>query len=154
MEKKIIIVKTDKYSYPKAVPFRPTVNYPEYRLGSLAEEYNHVYEMVREGFRLSGYDVENYDTAHWNPLGHLISRGDYVLLKPNLVMDENYIVENGVDCLYTQPALVASVVDYVIIALKGEGRIVIGDAPMQECDFERLIARSGYKDWLNFINKS
>lgn len=153
VEKKIVIVKTDKYGYPKAAPFRPSVNYPEYSLDALAKEHNHIYDMVREGFRLSGYDACNYGTVQWNPLGHFISKGDHVLLKPNLVMDKNNIMENGTDCLYTQPALAASVIDYVIIALKAEGRIVIGDAPMQECDFDRLIKRSGYKDLIGFYRK-
>ncbi|MCI9388630.1 MAG: DUF362 domain-containing protein [Lachnospiraceae bacterium] len=36
-------------------------------------------------------------------------------------------------------------VDYTLKALQGNGRIVIGDAPMQECKFEKLIEKSGYK---------
>ena len=144
MNSKIAIVKTDKYRYPVSAAFRPSKNYPEYffeEIDTLAE--NHVYDMVRNAFALMGYDKENYNNEAWNPLGEFIKPGDYVLLKPNLVMHMNRGGE-GTDCLYTQPSIVAAVVDYVVIALKGTGRIVVGDAPMQECKFDELIRESGY----------
>ena len=56
--------------------------------------------MVREGFYLSGYDKNNYGTSSWNPLSKFIKAGDTVLIKPNMVMDENHIKENGTECLF------------------------------------------------------
>ncbi len=47
-------------------------------------------------------------------------------------------------CLYTHPSVVAAVIDYVIIALNGIGIVIIGDAQMQECDFNYLLKDSGY----------
>ena len=52
--------------------------------------------------------------------------------------------------LYTHPSIVAAVIDYVLIALGKNGRIIVGDAPVQECNFEKLIAESGYSDLISF----
>lgn len=140
---KVVIEKREVYKYPETAPFRPSNKYPEYPFGDTVLDSNEVYDMVRDGFRLLGYDAENFGKKEWNPLGELISPGDNVLLKPNMVMDVNPTGE-GEECLYTNPAVVAAVLDYVYIALQGKGRIVVGDAPMQECNFERLINKSGY----------
>lgn len=142
--KNIVVIKSDKYLYCKESPFRPSTKYPEYPWTELSKVNNNVYEMVRQGFYFSGYDKANWGKPCWNPLSKFINPGNTVLIKPNMVMDENHIIENGTDCLYTNPSVVAAVVDYVYIALKGEGKIIIGDAPMQECDFNKLVQTSGY----------
>ena len=54
--------------------------------------------MIREGFRMMGYDIENYGSVNWNPLGDLIKPGDKVLIKPNMVMDKNRNVSGNTDC--------------------------------------------------------
>lgn len=140
---KVIIEKRNVYQYPSKVPFRPGQKYPEYPFEETVSESNEVYDMVRNSFRLLEYDLENFGKKGWNPLGRLISPGDTVLIKPNMVMDVNGSGE-GEDCLYTNPAVVAAVLDYAYIALQGEGSILVGDAPMQECCFEKLINESGY----------
>lgn len=149
---KIITVyqdKTAEYS-SKDTLFRPDTQYPEYPFAKdISYKKNRVYYMVREAFHLAGYDLENYGTPDWNPLGEYIKKDNIVLLKPNLVMNVNGSGDS-VDCLYTQPDIVAAVIDYVIIALKGSGTIVIGDAPMQECQFENLITESGYLNLLHY----
>ena len=124
--------------------FRPQVAYPEYPFDSksISSAENPVYVGVRDLFRLSGLDPENYGSAWWNPLGEWIKPGMHVLVKPNLVMHEN-AGGHGIDCLYTHPSVIAAVVDYIVIALKGEGSIVLADAPMQSCDWEMLIHTSG-----------
>ena len=109
--------------------------------------------MVREGFRLMGYDSGHYGTSAWNPLGEIIVPGNTVVIKPNMVMDVNHIEKEGTDCLYTQPSVVAAVLDYVIIALKGKGRIIVGDAPMQECKFDRLVEESGYLQLIKYLQE-
>ena len=141
----IALAKTNDYSYPdKNYLFRPSKKYPEYKYNDMSECVNNVYEAVRESFRLLGLDKEKYNTPYWNPMGEFIKPGDNVLLKPNLVMHKNLNKSGGEICLYTQPSVVAAVVDYVIIALNGKGKIIIGDAPMQECDFDYLLKDSGY----------
>ncbi len=144
----IALTVTSCYSYPqKETLFRPDTAYPEYYFGTdhVSEEKNEVYNAVRESLHLLGLDAEHYGTSEWNPLVDFVKPSDTVLIKPNLVMDVNRS-GMGTDCLYTQPSVVAPMVDYVLIALRGQGKIVIGDAPMQECNFEKLIIESGYKE--------
>lgn len=104
-----------------------------------------IYHSVEEGFHLLGLDGDHYGSKLWNPLGdQLISSGDTVLIKPNLVMDKNG-GGFGTECLYTQVEVVKPVLDYVIRALNGHGKIYIADAPLQDCDFGKLAAQSGYQ---------
>lgn len=145
---KVCIVKKECYQYP-IPPFRPACQYPEYPFEEISSQ-NDVYDQVRECFHLMGLDEEHFGTKLWNPLRGYIHSGDTVLLKPNMVMDHNALPENGTDCLFTHPSVVSCVADYVAIALAGTGKIVIGDAPMQECDFQRLTEFSGYKDLVSF----
>ena len=154
MEKRIALYENETYQYPKTDSlFRPSEKYPEYQLEDLSDEKNIAYESVRECFHLLGYDGEHYGMEQWNPLKDIVHPGDTVLIKPNLVMDFNFNPEGGTDCLYTQPGLVAAVIDYVIIAQKGYGSIVIGDAPMQECNFQKLIENSGYNVLIDYYQR-
>lgn len=73
----------------------------------------------------------------------VISPGMTVLIKPNLVMDVNGNASTGTDCLYTQAAVVRPVLEWVFQQLQGKGIVIIGDAPMQECIFEKI---SGYSE--------
>ena len=107
----------------------------------------HIYKMVEESFILLELDKEKFGTDEWNPLGTYIKPGNNVVIKPNLVLHKNYLKghEGDVECVYTQPSVVKPIIDYVIKAQHGEGKIVVGDAPIQECDFDKLINESGYK---------
>jgi len=151
---KISIIKNAEAYYPaKEMCFRPHAAYPEYRFPSdLSNEANHVYEMVRDGLFMLELDKENYGTSEWNPLGGYVRPGDTVLIKPNLVLHFNSC-GGGTDCLYTHPSLVAAVIDYVLIALKGKGRITIGDAPLQECVFDMLVRDSGYDILIDYYRR-
>lgn len=147
----IYIYKNNKLKYPdKQSIFSPSEQYPEYIWKHLSNEENTVYKAVRDIFYESGFDKSNYGTIMWNPLASIIKENDIVLIKPNMVKDSNEIEANGVDCLYTNPSLVRVVVDYVIIALKGTGRIVIADVPVQSCDFDKFFRESGYEEIINF----
>lgn len=149
-----IVYSDQRYYTPhsEAAWFRPSENYPELEDGSFLSKDNGIYKAVREAFHMMEMDPGNYSTAEWNPLGDLIKPGQSVLIKPNLVMDYNQS-GGGTDCLITNPQVVAPVIDYVIKALKGQGQIVIGDAPMQECIFSKLLTESGYMDLLDYYKK-
>lgn len=154
MEKnKVCLYIENEYSYPdKSTDFRPDENYPEYLFKNEISSANSVYRRVREAFKYLGMDKNNFNKSSWNPMGEIVSPGDNVLIKPNMVMDVNTSGE-GEECLYTHPSVVFAVVDYVLIALKGKGKIIIGDAPMQECNFNNLIEKSGYKSAIEFYRK-
>ncbi|MBR5316783.1 MAG: DUF362 domain-containing protein [Lachnospiraceae bacterium] len=136
-------------SYPqKDTLFRPHKKYPEYMYEEISGQ-NDIYDMVRESMYMLGLDKENYDTVMWNPLKEIIIPGDTVLIKPNMVLHNNTSL-CGEDCLYTNPSLVATMIEYTWLALRGRGKIVVGDAPLQECDFETLITQSGYKEMIDY----
>lgn len=138
--------------------YNPDTFYPEYKWGTLdiSNEKNRVYQMVRDCLIGLKMDANNFNTKQWNPFGELIKEGDTVVIKPNWVMHYNEnkrITENGLECLITNPSVVRVVIDYCLIALNGTGRVIIGDAPMQGCDLDRLIETSGYKDLFSFYNQ-
>ncbi|MBR0513658.1 MAG: DUF362 domain-containing protein [Clostridia bacterium] len=146
----VSVIQTESRYPAKEGLFRPDQAYAEYPFEEVSGEKNPVYDAVRESFHLLGMDAEHYGTKEWNPLGEVIREGQNVLIKPNMVMDYNGKPGEGVECLYTQPSVVAAVVDYVVIALHGTGKIVIGDAPMQECKFDKLMDESGYREMLDY----
>lgn len=133
---KVVLVKTNEYSYPPIGVFKQGPD-------------NHVYDMVCVGFKLMGLDETNYGTPVWNPMKELVKPGNTVVIKPNWVMDVNPNGK-GTECLYTQPSVIAPVIDYVIKALDGKGKIIVGDAPMQECNFDNLMKTSGYDKMLDY----
>ena len=103
-------------------------------------------EMIVKSFKNLELDKNNYGTEEWNPLAdNLIKEGDTVLVKPNMVLDQN---PNGLgeECLYTNPSIIECILPYICKALNGKGKIIVADAPVQSCDFETLIKKSGYKD--------
>ncbi|MBR5337921.1 MAG: DUF362 domain-containing protein [Lachnospiraceae bacterium] len=151
MNNRVCIIRDTTSNYPgKESYFRPSENYPEYDYNDMAESgTNKVYDMVRQGLKMYGLDLGNYGTSNWNPLGSYIKEDDVVLIKPNLVLDKNRS-GLGEECLYTHPSVAAAVIDYVCRALKGTGRIIVGDAPLQDCDFDRLVNDSGYRDLVRY----
>lgn len=140
----VSIVKTTPEYPDKRDLYRPSERYAEYQFDDISKRPNHVYAAVRESFMLMGLDEDNFGKKNWNPLTSFVKPGNTVLIKPNLVMDVNGNKNQGTECLYTHPSVVAAVIDYVLIALKGTGKIVIGDAPMQECVFSNIIEDGGY----------
>lgn len=151
MSERVAIYQDIDAVYPnKRGMFRPSEHYPEYIFEEVASDVpNDAYRIVRESFHLYGLDAEHFNTKGWNPLKDYVHQGDKVVIKPNMVMDFNP-TGDGTDCLYTHPSVVAAVIDYVIIALKGTGSIIVGDAPMQECKFEKLIDESGYEELIHY----
>lgn len=145
--------------YPRSAPYDPETKYPEYcfdfRSGNNVGR-NDVYRMIREIFIANNMDWENINTNKWNPLGKYIIPNSTVLIKPNLVMNCNTAekdVQRQLDCLITHPSVVRCLFDYVYIALKGKGKIIVADAPVQNCNFEKLLEESGYGELFCYLKK-
>ena len=150
----VSVVKVKNCQYPKKEEFfRPSIHYPEYPFEELSGQENKVYGAVRESLRLLGLDIEHYGMKSWNPFREWIKPGMNVLIKPNLVTDYNRNPTGGTECLYTQPSIVAPVIDYILIALQGSGKITIGDAPVQHYNFDNLIQNSGYQELTEYYKK-
>jgi uncharacterized protein (DUF362 family) len=90
---------------------------------------------VRNLFREWRLDESRLGTAQWNPLSQVIKPGSRVVIKPNWVMHQNKSGE-GLECLVTHPSVLAAALDYVCLARPSS--VVIGDAPVQGCDFRSL----------------
>ncbi len=78
------------------------------------------------------------------PFGRMIPRGARVLIKPNLVLHQN---EGpwGIDPLVTHLSVIRAVVEGALRA--GPSEVLIGDAPLQGCDFQRLLSVTGLGAW-------
>jgi uncharacterized protein (DUF362 family) len=123
-------------------PFHPSKNYLEYPFhGKISSKNNDIYDAVRNSLILLGLDKENIGTALWNPLKSIVDPGERVVIKPNFVLDEHRSGGN-IDCVITQPAVIRAICDYIYIALKGKGEIIVADAPQADCNFDRLLAET------------
>jgi len=140
-----VAVSTGNGEYPQRSPYSPDVAYPEYPFGpdTLAKEANSAYEGVRDALWLLELDAANYGRKEWNPLGGIIQPGQAVVLKPNFVRDFRETQSGHEDCLITHGAIIRAALDYVYIALKGRGRIIIADAPQNDADFGAIRRMAG-----------
>ena len=132
--------------YPDDAPYHPDVRYPEYPFSELASAENGAYQMIRNVLHQMGLDHARFGTPAWNPLGDVIKPGSKVILKPNFVSHINYGYRDGItdtDCLVTHGSIVRAIADYVAIALKGKGTIVLGDSPIQPTDWQEMMRVSG-----------
>ena len=131
-----------EYKYNDTPPYHPSTSYPEYCFNVIDKGRNHIYHEVRTLLYQLGFDKQNFNKPTWNPFGYFIEPVNNVLLKPNMV---NHIHPLGFthDCLITHGSFIRCLVDYVTIALKGKGRITIGDAPIQFADFDEIAKKWG-----------
>jgi len=126
-------------AYPSLdqAPYHPGELYPEFPGGSVSVKPNLVFGQVRDVLADLGLDQEHFGTSAWNPLGALVAPGAKIVVKPNWVLHRNE-GPGGTDCLITHAAVLRAVLDYVLLAKPRE--VVVGDAPIQDCDFEALLA--------------
>ena len=140
-----VAVSTGYNGYPKQSPYSPGTLYPEYlfKPQTLTDGVNHAYEGVRDALRLLQLDIKNYGKKDWNPLGEIIHPGDLVVLKPNFIRDFCETQQGDENCLITHGSIIRATLDFVYIAIKGKGRIVIADAPQNDADFDEIRRLTG-----------
>ena len=56
--------------------------------------------------------------------------------------------------MITHGSLIRAVADYAYIALKGKGRIIIADGPMDDGDFDKITRLSGLEEVREFYRQS
>lgn len=133
------IARAEKAEYPVNAPYHPSEKFPEYPFcENISHTPNYVYKVLRQLFFELGYDAENYGKVEWNPLGFLVEPGMTVVLKPNFVRSW-HAEKKDVYSLITHPSVLRAVADYVWIALKGAGKIVVADAPQYDANWQELI---------------
>lgn len=134
----VAVLKTKKAVYPKLAPYHPSEKFHEYPFEETSDEPNYAYEGVRQLFKQLGYDKENFGNKKWNPLGWLIEPEMTVVLKPNFVLS-NHSEGKDTYSIITHPSILRAIADYCWIALKGEGKIIIADAPQYNCNWSELM---------------
>jgi hypothetical protein len=131
--------------YTDDAPFHPPERYPEIGFDDRTDPKNGAYRGVRECLRLLGMDSERFGTPEWNPLGKVVRPGDTVLIKPNMIAGSQE--KNGAwHGLLTHGSVIRAVADYVVLALRGEGRIVLADGPQEDSLIDEIRDRLGIDD--------
>jgi len=141
--------------YSLEPPYSSAVAYPEYPFGSetVASKANNAYKGVRDVLKLLKLDAAHYGKKGWNPLGQIIHPGNTVVLKPNFVRDFRETQQGHEDCLITHGSIIRAALDYVYIALKGKGRIIIADAPQNDADFYAIRQMAGLDEIQEFYHR-
>jgi uncharacterized protein (DUF362 family) len=134
---RVAVVRDPKATEYPTFPYAPASPFPELQ-NSGAVAPNRVFELVRQALVDLQLDQAHAGSSDWNPLGSLIKPGQTVLLKPNWVRDYNPIDPN-IDSLITHTSVLRAIVEYVLLALHGQGTVVFADAPLQSCNFEHLV---------------
>src|SRR5215471_359979 len=83
-------------------------------------------------------------TDERGPLGQVIERGVKVVIKPNFVMHENG-GPGGMPPLLTHQSLVRAATEAALLADPAE--VLVGDAPIQGCDFDLLLKNAELDQW-------
>jgi len=125
MERVAFGITTPQYNH--AAPFHPDTAYPELPFTDVSAQPNPPYRLLRELFGQLGLDQARQGTPQWNPLSSLIRPGQTVLLKPNFVSHVN-LSGGDLFAMVTHPSVLRALIDYVYLALRGQGRIIIADA--------------------------
>ena len=138
-------------------PYHPSEHFPEWPDGPKQEQDNPAYRAVRQALVTLDLDTPNYGTPAWNPLGMLIAPGNTVLLKPNLVSHRNLFDRHGLtdtDSLVTHGSVIRAVSDYVAKALRNNGRIIIGDCPIQGTIWSEVVKLTGLASVTNYVSQA
>jgi uncharacterized protein (DUF362 family) len=125
----VVLAQSRRTGYGELEDPIPAPELPEGRAATVAMA------TVRELFRVWGLDASRFGSSQWNPLGIFIPPDSKVVLKPNWLLHYNKS-GYGMDCLVTHTSVIEAVLEYV--ALARPGTVVVGDAPVQGCDFETL----------------
>src|SRR5215203_3897605 len=83
--------------------------------------------------------------------GNLIPAGARVLIKPNFVLHHNQS-DGGMDPMITHQSVVKAVARAALQTDAAE--VVVGDAPIQTCDFAALLETTGLGAWAETVKQT
>jgi uncharacterized protein (DUF362 family) len=89
-------------------------------------------------------DMLGWNAGEDSPFGAVIPDGARVLIKPNWVTHRNQ-GSGGFEPLVTHGSVVRAVTEAALRS--GASSVIVGDAPLQTCDFEALLEQSGLRRW-------
>jgi len=139
----VIIDTSIEYPPPEDF-FSPDEAYPEYPFALISKQPNLVYRAVRDSLAQAGLDAAHFGTPYWNPLRDIIREGSNVFILCNFVYHrrENESQETfWSKC--THGSVLRAVLDYVVLAVGRYGTIRFGNAPVQSCDWSRVLDETG-----------
>jgi uncharacterized protein (DUF362 family) len=110
-------------------------------------------EILPEGVALDRMRQSALTRAGIDLFGDTIKPGNRVVIKPNFVRDRH---PDGRDlfALITHPAVIRAIVDQVYQALRGDGEIIIADAPIGDTDFANLLAVTGLEQIVEYYRRA
>ncbi len=149
-----VSVSLTKAEYPPPGDFSPPERFPEYPFPDKGGGTNHVYAAVRQSLEVLGLDREHVGQPGWNPFSDIVKPGQTVVVKPNFVLGRNYRQGSPVECSITHGSVLRPLVDYVYIALQGNGSIIICDAPQHDADWEDILRHTGVGGILEFYRRN
>lgn len=149
----VALIRQENPVYPEKPPYHAPQSFPEYPFKDSLDTTNHVYESVREALKILDFDKENFGSPQWNPLGWLIKPGETVFLKPNMIAHKHQKREEEFDSIITHGSVIRAVMDYVYIALQGQGKILLGDGPQTDSKFDETVKRLGLREIQEFFKK-
>ena len=88
-----------------------------------------------------------------NPLQKIISPGNTVVIKPNLVKDFHSFGEQGVFSMITHGSILRPIIDHIFKALQGQGKIIICDTPLEKTHFEEVVKISGISEMVRYLKE-
>lgn len=137
----------EEMDYCYDIPFFPPDRFIELEKWQTecVDDTNKVYEFIRKTLHNMRLDRDNIGTKNWSPFKDFIKEGDFVFVKPNLVIHNNG-GESDIRAVVTHASVIRPIIDYCLLALNGTGKIVVGDAPQANADFEKIVERNGLKD--------
>lgn len=130
-------------NYCLQAPFDPPEIFPEFPTLNKINKDNSIYPLVRQLLFNLGLDKDNFGTKNWNPFHELIKPGQIILIKPNLVTHEHI---RGKEALYSSishGSILRPLIDYIYLALRGEGSIIVADNPVASADFDKIMQFTG-----------
>lgn len=128
-------------TYYPSDSFSPDCPYPEYPFDYKENStLNPVYDLIRNCLRDAGLDSEHYGTKQWNPLKNIIMRGSRVFVLPNFVMHRRKCEsQDSFQAKCTNGSVIRAIMDYATIASGDSGLVSFGNAPIQGCDYLKII---------------
>lgn len=96
-------------------------------------------------------EILGWEDGKFGPFGGVIPSGARVVVKPNWVMHENQ-GPWGIKPLLTDACIIRAVVEGVLRA--EPSAVLLGDAPIQGCDFDRLLTATSLGAWAERLTTS
>ena len=129
--------------------FNSSLALAEVPVGAYAEESREDSAVARAVGRVAA--ELGWGAADKGPFGALIPPGARVLIKPNWVLHHNQGT-GGMEPMITHHTVIKAVVQAV---LQGEpAEVIVGDAPIQTCDFEKMLGEGDLVTWAKELSKA